>query len=136
MTSYPDTGSRWWYGVALQLVVVGAVWIAWGTVQLLGVESAGTPPSLLPANDAVEIPFLLASVSTVLLIFAHYVLTPVFSMGLYLDSKHVSANNGGRSLFRWIYAAVSVLHLLSLLLPVIQFVTLPAGGVYLINRHK
>ncbi len=37
--------------LALRLVVVGAVWIAWGTVQLLGVESAGHRPLVKGFSD-------------------------------------------------------------------------------------
>ncbi|WP_049985145.1 hypothetical protein [Halobellus rufus] len=127
-----DRISRWYYGVALTIATYVVVLVSAPIVlTLIGVqENAAFLYDTVPAFAAL-LPFVL-----VLALVLGVLLIPVFSVSLYLDARAVGESDVGWEPNRTLWAAVGVVHLLNVLVPMIWLLSVPAGGYYLWQRHE
>lgn len=128
--------SRWWYGVAIPVVILGLTWMAWATLHLVSEVRGGTPSALVPANQALTGPFLASLIVTVAFVAAVILLVPLFAVSLWLDIRAVRRSDADWSPSQIIYGGVALLHLASIGVPTVQLVTVPAGAWYLYTRYR
>lgn len=123
--------SKWWYGVAAGVFCGGAflatlvglfAWI------LLATQGEGLE-TLFQGGYKIATLFAVGGA------FAWLLTTPVFAVSMVADSRHLRANDCG-----WqpdsIWHLVAVGHVAGIAFPLISFVTLPAGGIYLKRRRE
>lgn len=121
--------SNWWYGIAIPIV---AYIVFLGAVLLIGVFQ---PDQMQPGSPFAFVSLVVA-VFTALTIFAQFVLTPVFSLSLYLDQRRVRASDA----VDWypnqlIWSSVALVHLLSIIVTQTMLLSLAGGIAYLWRRH-
>lgn len=122
--------SNWWYGIAVPLV---AYTVFLGAVLLLGIIQ---PDQVQPGSRFAWLS-LVVSVFTALAIFAQFVLTPVFSLSLYLDQRRVRASDAvDWHPNRFIWSAIALVHLISMIVTQAMLLSLTGGIVYLLRRHR
>lgn len=130
----PD--SRWWYGVAFFIGVLGLTWTSYGILQIVSEPQAGSPPSLIPSNPELSLVFLFSTLTVVATVLVGSLLAPIYSLCLYLDVRTLRKNDSNWIPSRILWGAVGILHLGSFLFSAVQLVTIPAGVVYLYRRYK
>jgi len=121
--------SNWWYGIAVPIV---AYIVFLGAVLLLGIIQ---PDQVQPGSRFAWLS-LVITVFTVLAIFAQFVLTPIFSLSLYLDQRRVRASDA----VSWhpnplVWPAIALVHLISMIVTQAMLLSLAGGIVYLWRRH-
>lgn len=122
--------SNWWYGIAIPIV---AYIVFFGAVLLLGIIQ---PDQVQPGSPFAWLS-LVVGVFTALAIFAQFVLTPVFSISLYLDQRSVRASDAADwDPNRLVWSVIAFVHLLSMIVTQAMLLTLAGGIIYLWRRHR
>ena len=122
--------SNWWYGIAVPIV---AYIVFLGAILLLGIIQ---PDQVQPGSRFAWLS-LVITVFTVLAIFAQFVLTPVFSLSLFLDQRRVRASDAvDWHPNRFIWSAIALVHLISMIVTQAMLLSLAGGIVYLLRRHR
>lgn len=127
--------SNWWYGVAVPIVLYAVLVASLTGLEALTTTTGGTPPHLDPKaglGGATLVTGMYAAFSLLVL----FLFAPVFSLALYKDVRAVRAAALDWSPNPYLYGAVALLHLLSTVVSMVTLVTLPAGLIYLVQRHR
>jgi len=131
-----SSSSRWWYGVAFFIGVLGVTWASYGILHLVSEPQAGSPPSLVPSGPETGLLFLFSILTVAATVLVGNLLAPLYSLCLYLDVRALRQNSSDWIPNRVLWGAVAILHLGSFVFSAVQLVTIPAGVVYLYKRHK
>jgi hypothetical protein len=131
-----SSSSRWWYGVAFFIGVLGVVWVSHGILHLVSEPQAGSPPTLVPSGPETGLVFLFSILTVAATVLIGSLLAPLYSLCLYLDVRALRQNNSNWIPNRVLWGAVAILHLGSFVFSAVQLITIPAGVVYLYKRHK
>lgn len=130
----PD--SRWWYGVAFFIGMLGLTWASHGVLQVVSEPQAGSPPGLVPSGPETGLLFLFSLLTAAATVLIGSLLAPLYSLCLYLDVRNLHQHGGDWSPNRVLWGAVGILHLGSFVFSAVQLFTIPAGIVYLYRRHR
>jgi predicted PurR-regulated permease PerM len=134
--SSKSPSSRWWYGVAFFIGVLGVVWASYGILHLVSEPQAGSPPTLVPSSPETGLVFLFSILTVAATVLIGSLLAPVYSLCLYLDVRALRQNNSNWIPNRVLWGTVAILHLGSFVFSAVQLITIPAGVVYLYKRRK
>jgi predicted PurR-regulated permease PerM len=134
--SSKSSSSRWWYGVAFFIGVLGVVWASYGILHLVSEPQVGSPPTLVPSSPETGLVFLFSLLTVAATVLIGSLLAPLYSLCLYLDVRALRQNNSNWIPNRVLWGAVAILHLGSFVFSAVQLITIPAGVVYLYKRHK
>ncbi|SDM04231.1 hypothetical protein SAMN04487949_0618 [Halogranum gelatinilyticum] len=131
-----SSSSRWWYGVAFFIAILGVVWASYGILHLVSEPQAGSPPSLVPSSPETGLVFLFSTLTVAATVLLGSLLAPLYSLCLYLDVRAIRQSDTEWIPNRMLWGAVAILHLGSFVFSAVQLLTIPAGVVYLYRRRE
>ncbi len=70
--------SRWWYGVAFFIGVLGLTWASYGLLHLVSEPQVGSPPTLVPSGPETGLLFLFSLITVAATILIGGLLAPLY----------------------------------------------------------